>query len=193
MFDSQQQKTRLGKFDARSDEGIAVGYFMHGKTYCVYNKRTRIIEDSTHIVFEEYNDGTLRSSSFQELKLSRYDDELDESGNVVGNKARLVIKGYNQEEGVDFDKTSAPVARLDVSRILLAFASCIGIKIFQMDVKCSFLNGFLQEEAYIEQPPFSKILIFLIMCSNDKKPFMVWNKPVELGMVIEQILTWKWF
>ena len=68
---------------------------------------------------------------------------LDERGNVVGNKARLVAKGYNQEEGIYFDETFAPVAHLKAIRILLAFTSYIGIKLFQIDVKCAFLNGFI--------------------------------------------------
>ena len=67
------------------------------------------------------------------------------------NKARLVAKGYNQEEGIDL--TFAPVARLEAIRILLAFASYMDIKLFHMDVKSAFLNGFLQEEVYVEQPP----------------------------------------
>jgi len=80
-------------------------------------------------------------------------NKLDESGNVVRNKARLVAKDYNQEEGIDFDETFAPVARLEAICILLLFGSYTGIKIFQMDVKCAFLNGFLQEEVCVEQPP----------------------------------------
>jgi len=71
-------KESLGKFDARSDEGILVSYSMNSKTYCVYNKCTKIIEESIHIVFDESNDGRLSSSLFQELKLSRYDDEEEE-------------------------------------------------------------------------------------------------------------------
>ena len=61
-------------------------------------------------------------------------NKLDENGNVVRNKARLVAKGYNQVEGIDFDETFAPVARLEAIRILLAFASHMGIKLLQMDV-----------------------------------------------------------
>ena len=99
-------------------------------------------------------------------------NKLDESGNVVRNKARLVAKGYNQEEGIDFDETFAPIAHLEAIRILLAFASYMGIKLFQMDVKCAFLNGVLQEEVYVEQPTGLKILIFLIMCLNFKKVYM---------------------
>ena len=79
-------------------------------------------------------------------------NKLDENRNIVRNKARLVAKGYNQEEGIDFEDRFAPVARLEATRILLAFASNMNIKLYQMDVKCIFLNGYLQEEVYVEQP-----------------------------------------
>jgi transposase InsO family protein len=80
-------------------------------------------------------------------------NKLDENGKVVRNKARLVAQGYNQEEGIDYEETFAPVARLEAIRILLAFASFMSIKLYQMDVKCAFLNGFLEEEVYVAQPP----------------------------------------
>ena len=78
---------------------------------------------------------------------------MDESGNVIRNKARLVAHGYSQEEGIDFDKTYAPVARLESIRVLLAFAYYMDFKLFQMDVKSIFLNGFIKEEVFVEQPP----------------------------------------
>ena len=62
----------------------------------------------------------------------------------------MVAKGYNQEEGIDYDETFAPVARLEAIRILLAFASFMDFKLFQMDVKSDFLNGFIEEEVYVE-------------------------------------------
>ena len=80
-------------------------------------------------------------------------NKLDEEGKVVRNKARLVTQGYNQQEGIDYDETFAPVARLEAIRILLAYASHKNIKLFQMDVKSVFLNGFLNEEIYVHQPP----------------------------------------
>ena len=80
-------------------------------------------------------------------------NKLDENGKIVRNKARLVAQGYNQEEGIDYEETFAPVARLEAIRILLAFASFMSIKLYQMDVKCAFLNGFLEEEVYVAQPP----------------------------------------
>ncbi|XP_019184819.1 PREDICTED: uncharacterized protein LOC109179781 [Ipomoea nil] len=69
------------------------------------------------------------------------------------NKARLVAKGYCQEEGIDFDETFAPVARLEAIRIFMAFAAYKNFRVYQMDVKSSFLNGLLVEEVYVEQPP----------------------------------------
>ncbi|KAK8985024.1 hypothetical protein V6N11_082643 [Hibiscus sabdariffa] len=79
-------------------------------------------------------------------------NKLDESGNIVRNKARLVAQGYTQEEGIDFDETYAPVARMEAIRMLLAFACHHEFKLFQMDVKSVFLNGFISEEVYVEQP-----------------------------------------
>ena len=80
-------------------------------------------------------------------------NKLDESGIVVKNKARLVAKGYCQEEGIDFDESYAPVARIEAIRMLLAYASYMNFKLYQMDVKSAFLNGFINEEVYVEQPP----------------------------------------
>ena len=72
---------------------------------------------------------------------------------VIRNKARLVANGYNQEEGIDYEQTFAPVARLEAIRMLLAYASIMNFKLYQMDVKSAFLNGLIQEEVYVEQPP----------------------------------------
>ncbi|GJY95898.1 retrovirus-related pol polyprotein from transposon TNT 1-94, partial [Tanacetum coccineum] len=62
-------------------------------------------------------------------------------------------QGYNQQEGIDYDDTYAPVARLESIRILLAYACALDFKLFQMDVKSAFLNDFINEEVYMAQPP----------------------------------------
>ena len=56
------------------------------------------------------------------------------------NKARMVAKGYSQAEGIDYDETFAPVARLEVIRMFLAFATHFNFKVYQMDVKSAFMN-----------------------------------------------------
>ena len=269
-------KDNLGKFDAKSDEGIFLGYSTNSKAYRVFNKRTLVVEESIHVIFDEAN-STLRKVSFDSDDIEIYQQEtsqkkqgqtvpnqedtkeeephkptqverernhpreltyvkdgeiigdprqgvrtrsslrntcnyvaflsqiepknidealkdenwiiamqeelnqfernkvwnlvekpsdypivgtkwvfrnkLDENGTIVRNKARLVAKGYSQEEGIDYDETYAPVARLEAIRILLAFACFNNFKLYQMDVKSAFLNGFINEEVYVEQPP----------------------------------------
>jgi hypothetical protein len=76
-----------------------------------------------------------------------------ENGEVERNKSRLVAKGFSQNEGIDYEETFAPVARLEVITILLAFSVAKGFKLHQMDVKSAFLNGLLEEEVYVRQPP----------------------------------------
>ncbi|KAK1618233.1 hypothetical protein QYE76_023750 [Lolium multiflorum] len=82
-----------------------------------------------------------------------FKNKQDEDGIVIRNKARLVAQGFAQIEGMDFEDTFAPVARLEAIRLLLAFASFHNFKLYQMDVKSAFLNGPLKETAYVAQPP----------------------------------------
>ena len=77
----------------------------------------------------------------------------DQDRIVVRNKARLVAQGYTKVEGLDFGETYAPVARLEAIRILLAYACAHNIKLYQMDVKSAFLNGYINELVFVEQPP----------------------------------------
>jgi hypothetical protein len=74
-----------------------------------------------------------------------------EKGEVVRNKSRLVAQGFSQKERIDYEETFAPVARLEVIKILLDFSVAKGFKLHQMDVKSSFLNGVLEEEVYVRQ------------------------------------------
>ncbi|KAK6158638.1 hypothetical protein DH2020_005952 [Rehmannia glutinosa] len=73
-------------------------------------------------------------------------NKMNEEGSVVRNKARFVAKGYCQEEGIDFDETFAPVARLEAIRMFLAYAAHKNFIVYEMDVKSAFLNGLLEEE-----------------------------------------------
>ncbi|GKD21159.1 retrovirus-related pol polyprotein from transposon TNT 1-94 [Tanacetum coccineum] len=81
-----------------------------------------------------------------------YKVKLDEYGDVLKNKARLVAKGYRQEEGIDFEESFAPVARIEAIRIFIANAATKNMIIYQIDVKTAFLNGDLQEEVFVSQP-----------------------------------------
>eukprot|EP00253_Pinus_taeda_P011262 PITA_11262 len=81
-----------------------------------------------------------------------FKNTLNENGEVTRNKARLVCNGYAQEEGINFEETFAPIARLEAIRMFLALFSFQKFKVYQMDVKFAFLNGDLEEEVYIEQP-----------------------------------------
>ncbi|KAL8116542.1 hypothetical protein AgCh_022894 [Apium graveolens] len=83
-----------------------------------------------------------------------FKNKKDEDGNIIRNKARLVAQGYNQQEGIDYDETYAPLARLEAIRILMAFAVHKKFKLYQMDVKSAFLNGYLKEEVYVKQSPY---------------------------------------
>ncbi|GJS07492.1 retrovirus-related pol polyprotein from transposon TNT 1-94 [Tanacetum coccineum] len=79
-------------------------------------------------------------------------NKKDEDQTVIRNKARLVAKGYAQEEGIDFEESFAPVARLEAVWIFVAYAAHKSFPIYQMDVKTAFLNGPLKEEVYVAQP-----------------------------------------
>ncbi|GKD82468.1 retrovirus-related pol polyprotein from transposon TNT 1-94 [Tanacetum coccineum] len=81
-----------------------------------------------------------------------YKVKLDELGGIMKNKARLVARGYRQEEGIDFEESFALVVRLDAIRIFLAFAAHMNMTVYQMDVKTTFLNGILRKEVYVSQP-----------------------------------------
>ena len=77
---------------------------------------------------------------------------MNEQGQVIRNKARLVYKGYSQIKGLDYDETFSPVAIMEAIIMFLAFACYQDFKAYQMDVKSAFLNGDLEEEVYMEQP-----------------------------------------
>jgi hypothetical protein len=78
-----------------------------------------------------------------------FKNKLNEQGQVIRNKARLVCKGYAHIEGLDFDEIFAPIARLEAIRMFLAYACHKRFKVYQMDVKSAFLNGDLSEEVYM--------------------------------------------
>nr|GEV31413.1 Gag-Pol polyprotein [Tanacetum cinerariifolium] len=81
-----------------------------------------------------------------------FKNKHDEVQTVIRNKSRLIMRGYRQEEGLDFEESFAPVARMEAIRIFLAYAAHKSFTVFQMDVKTAFLHGSLKEDVYVCQP-----------------------------------------
>nr|GEU99139.1 retrovirus-related Pol polyprotein from transposon TNT 1-94 [Tanacetum cinerariifolium] len=81
-----------------------------------------------------------------------FKNKKDESSLVICNKTRLVAVGYSQQEGIDYDETFAPVARIEAIRLFLAYAAHKDFTVYQMDVKTTFLNEILKEKVYVGQP-----------------------------------------
>ncbi|GJT25805.1 retrovirus-related pol polyprotein from transposon TNT 1-94 [Tanacetum coccineum] len=105
-----------------------------------------------HMYNDQYFGIPVLEPSFEESSSQIYKVKLDELGGVLKNKARLVARGYRQEEGIDFEEYFAPVARLEVIRIFIAFAAHMSMIVYQMDVNILFLNNILCEEVYVSQP-----------------------------------------
>nr|GFA37653.1 putative ribonuclease H-like domain-containing protein [Tanacetum cinerariifolium] len=84
--------------------------------------------------------------------LTLWKNKRDEENTVIRNKSRLVDKGYAQKEGVNFEESFVPVARLEAVRLFIAYAAHKSFTIYQMDVKTAFLYGPLKEEVYVNQP-----------------------------------------
>ncbi|GKA89667.1 retrovirus-related pol polyprotein from transposon TNT 1-94 [Tanacetum coccineum] len=166
----------LGKLQPKADIGIFIGYSPSKKAYRIYNKRTRHIMETMNVQFDELTQITseqLGSGPDLHRLTSRHissglvlnqaastsakppiknDWDLLFQPIVLKNKVRLVAKGYRQEEGIDFEESFAPVARIEAIKIFLAYAAHKNILVFQMDVKMAFLNGVLKEEVYVSQP-----------------------------------------
>ncbi|GJU38554.1 reverse transcriptase domain-containing protein [Tanacetum coccineum] len=101
--------------------------------------------------FESYvkaNDAILKNVQNQNQGLQNQMANLDEEIMIIRNKARMVVRGYRQEEGIDFEESFAPVARMEAIRIFLAYVAYKLVIMYQMDVKNTFLHGSLKEEVY---------------------------------------------
>nr|GFB31560.1 retrovirus-related Pol polyprotein from transposon TNT 1-94 [Tanacetum cinerariifolium] len=93
-----------------------------------------------------------RSQIHLSLEAERVTEPETEFKSSLKNKARLVARGYRQEEGIDFEESFASVARLEAIWIFLAYAAHKNMVVYQMDVNTAFLNGNLREEVYVSQP-----------------------------------------
>nr|GFB57989.1 integrase, catalytic region, zinc finger, CCHC-type, peptidase aspartic, catalytic [Tanacetum cinerariifolium] len=95
-----------------------------------------------------------------------FKNKHDEEQMVIRNKSRLVVRGYRQEEGIDFEESFTPIARMEAIRIFLAYVTHISFTVFQMDVKTAFLHGTLKEDVYMCQLKVSSMLIIQAMSSS---------------------------
>nr|GEY00053.1 hypothetical protein [Tanacetum cinerariifolium] len=146
----------LGKIDGKFDDGFFVGYSLNNKAFRVYHIRTRKVKENLHIRFLEENpiivgrnsndfiDGSLFDSSSKNAS----NDEPQPSSDA-GNKDDE--GGYTQEEGIDYNKIFALVARIEAIRLFLAHASFKDFVVYQIDVKSAFLYGKIKEEVYVCQ------------------------------------------
>nr|GFA35610.1 hypothetical protein [Tanacetum cinerariifolium] len=97
-----------------------------------------------------------------------FKNKKDESSLVIRNKARLVAVGYSQQEGIDYDETLAPIARIKAIQLFLAYAAHKNFIVFQMDVKTAFLNGILKEEVSLMYVTSSRpdLMFATCMCAR---------------------------
>nr|GFA25934.1 retrovirus-related Pol polyprotein from transposon TNT 1-94 [Tanacetum cinerariifolium] len=120
----------------------------------VYNRRTKKIMEIMNVSFDELSamDFEQRSSKpkLQSMTSGQISSGLDLT--YAPNKSRLIVRGYRQEEGIDFKESFASVARMEAIRIFLAYATHKSFTVFQMDVKTAFLHGSLKEDVYVCQP-----------------------------------------
>ncbi|GKB39500.1 retrovirus-related pol polyprotein from transposon TNT 1-94 [Tanacetum coccineum] len=155
QFSLEHDLSKLNKTDKSSNSKVSQ----------VSKTSKKDLEELLHKSFqEEYSSSSLNDNVQQHLE-----EFMDPSSNtqsvtndinkkvanslVIRYKERLVAKRYRQEEGIDYDETSAPVARIEAIRVFLAYAAFKDFTVFQMDVKTAFLNEIFKEEVYVSQPP----------------------------------------
>nr|GFC52941.1 retrovirus-related Pol polyprotein from transposon TNT 1-94 [Tanacetum cinerariifolium] len=103
---------------------------------------------------------------------------MDENGILIKNKARLVSQGYNQQEEINYEEPFALVVRLEAIRIFLAYAAYMGFMMYQIDVKCAFLNGKILKKVYVQQlPRFESREYPNHVCKLDKALYRIKQAP----------------
>nr|GFB88820.1 putative ribonuclease H-like domain-containing protein [Tanacetum cinerariifolium] len=125
----------------------------------VATKRINTIHPQ-YLIIRDYTSAVQMRSKVKQTTTGKYaigtkwilKNKRDARGIVVRNKARLVVQGHRQDEGIDYADVFAPVARIEVIRLFLAFASYMGFMVYQMDVKSTFLYGSIDKEVYVTQP-----------------------------------------
>ncbi|GJT02756.1 retrovirus-related pol polyprotein from transposon TNT 1-94 [Tanacetum coccineum] len=112
----------------------------HLTLFCYFNAFLSFVEP------KNYKEALKESYWIEAIQEELNEVKSDELGGVLKNKARLVARGYRQEEGINFEESFAPVARLERIRIFIAYVAYMNMIVYQMDVKTVFLNGILREE-----------------------------------------------
>nr|GEU63159.1 retrotransposon protein, putative, unclassified [Tanacetum cinerariifolium] len=139
----------LDKIKEKGDPCILVGYSIQSKGYRVYNKRTRLIVESIHLRFDEIKEMS-ETSVANDISGLIQQFRYNKSG--IFNLVLCTLNFSLQEEGIDFEESFAPVSRLEVVRIFIAYDAHNSFLIYHIDVKTAFLNGLLNEEVYVVQP-----------------------------------------
>nr|GEV95911.1 retrovirus-related Pol polyprotein from transposon TNT 1-94 [Tanacetum cinerariifolium] len=158
----------LGKLKPKANIGIFVGYALTKKAFQIYNKRTRMIIETVHSMFDEYlnplpcvdpqvptviaPEPIVLTDTPSSTTINKDAPPINELGGVLKNKACLVASGYYQEGGIDLEESFAPAARLEAIRTFITFAAHMNMVIYQMDEKIAFLNGIWREDVYVSQP-----------------------------------------
>ncbi|GJT02075.1 retrovirus-related pol polyprotein from transposon TNT 1-94 [Tanacetum coccineum] len=195
------------EFDEKANNGYLLGYSLVSKAFRVFNTRRQQTEETYHNTFDEspnaikFSKPLVDNINIAETKRYPPDEYLhpyepsqrnkrDETRIVIKNKPRLVAQGYNQQEGIDYDETFAPVARLEAIKIFLAFATYMNFIVYQMDVKSAFLNGKLKEEVYVKQLPGFKSNEFPNhVCKLDKALYGLKQAPIAWYESLSTFLT----
>nr|GEX30246.1 retrovirus-related Pol polyprotein from transposon TNT 1-94 [Tanacetum cinerariifolium] len=121
----------------------------------VHLQSETIADNVSNAMFDAYtfvNTFANSSTSAAESSSLLFKNKHGEEQTVIRNKSRLFVRGYRQEEGIDFEESFAPVARMEAIRIFLAYAAHKSFSVFQIDVKTAFLHGSLNEDVYMCQP-----------------------------------------
>ncbi|RVW81965.1 Retrovirus-related Pol polyprotein from transposon TNT 1-94 [Vitis vinifera] len=118
----------------------------------------------------------------------------DSSGKIERYKARLVVKGYSQREGIDFKETFSPVSTKDSFRVIMAIVAHFDLELHQMDVKTAFLNGDLDEEVYMEQPTgFVEVGKEDLVCKLNKSIYGLKQASRQWYLKFDKIITQNGF
>nr|GEV07118.1 reverse transcriptase domain-containing protein [Tanacetum cinerariifolium] len=169
------EAARTMKLGAKGDIGFFIGYSADSCAYRIFNRRTKKIMETMNVSFDE-----LSAMAFEQHSLKPghqkpknvkeamtdpawIDSMQEELLQFKRLDSRLVVRGYRQEEGIDFEESFAPVSRMEAIRIFLAYDAHKSFSVFQMDVKTAFLHGSLKEDVYVCQP---EVYVDDIICGS---------------------------